>query len=246
MVFMCFSSKDRHTIVEAIVFNLINFGIPIWYDRHKILLGDNRNYKNFVEGVEGSNYAVIVLSTNCINSICANEEIDLIYDKYKNNAMTVFPIFYNIKASELPEKYCWMKTIVYKELTVSDDVRGACNHIVCRFLLDELQKYKIQTISDFLKIENSSDDYTYLKKLSILYLNISTDNINARLTLLYAAIIFIRKSNFPTSIPTFYFKGADRLYSETKLNLTIDLREGLIMERSYLLLLNVTIFGYIV
>ena len=46
--------------------------------------------KNFVEGVEGSNYAVIILSTNCINSICANEEIDLIYDKYKNNAMTVF------------------------------------------------------------------------------------------------------------------------------------------------------------
>ena len=79
-VFLCFSSKDRYEIVESIHYHLANIGIPTWYDRKEILMGDNRNYKNFTEGVCGCKYAIIILSLNAINSVCANEEIDLIED----------------------------------------------------------------------------------------------------------------------------------------------------------------------
>ena len=79
MLFFCFSSKDRHSIVESILFHLTNYGLPVWYDRHKMLLGDERDNKNFDEGVKACNYSIIILSANTIASECANEEIDLIY-----------------------------------------------------------------------------------------------------------------------------------------------------------------------
>ena len=116
MLFFCFSSKDRHSIVESILFHLTNYGLPVWYDRHKMLLGDERDNKNFDEGVKACNYSIIILSANTIASECANEEIDLIYQRYKQHKMYVFPIFFNIKASQLPEKYCWMKTAAESHL----------------------------------------------------------------------------------------------------------------------------------
>ena len=47
-----------------------------------------------------------------------------------------------------------------------------------------------------------------------------------------------------TIIPEFYYKGIQRLFEETRLNLPIDLRETLIFERLFLLLFNAAIFGY--
>ena len=82
MLFFCFSSKDRHSIVESILFHLTNYGLPVWYDRHKMLLGDERDNKNFDEGVKACNYSIIILSANTIASECAHEEIDLIYQRY--------------------------------------------------------------------------------------------------------------------------------------------------------------------
>ena len=49
-VFICFAAEDRHTIVEPIVHHLKNYGINVWYDRYKLLMGDNRIEKNLKEG----------------------------------------------------------------------------------------------------------------------------------------------------------------------------------------------------
>lgn len=42
-IFICLSSKDRQLIVESIMYHIANYGFAIWYDRHKMLLGDKRN-----------------------------------------------------------------------------------------------------------------------------------------------------------------------------------------------------------
>lgn len=97
MLLFCFSSKDRHSIVESMPFHLTNYGIPVWYDRHKMLLGDERDYKNFDKGVNSCNYDVIILSQNTINSQCANEEINLIHENHKKRQTYVFPLFYNLR-----------------------------------------------------------------------------------------------------------------------------------------------------
>lgn len=247
MVFFCFSSKDRQSIVESILFHLTNYGIPVWYDRHKMLMGDKRNYKNFVEGVGYSKYAIVILSPNSIaNGCCAREEIMLIEEKYKSGDMTVFPIFFNLKATDIPQEFLWMKDLVYKELVISSDSLSTCNHIICKILLDELSKYRIKSVNDFLFCKNGSSSHMYLKSIMYAYTSISDENRDAQISLLYAGYLYIKTHFGIKELPEFYYKGAERLFGETRLHLPIDLRESLIMERIFLLLINTAVFGYII
>jgi hypothetical protein len=246
MIFLCFSSKDRQSLAESIMFHLTNYAIPVWYDRHRMLLGDDRNQKNFTEGIGMCDYAVIILSPNSmVETCCAREEIDIIKERHKRNDMTVFPIFYNIKASDISSAFSWMKNLVYKELDVSIDSRSTCNHIVCKYLQDELNKYEIKTIGDITLSNHSCDSLRYLKVLMKTYMDVSKSNTDARLSLIYAGCLYMKTHYNIQLLPEFYYRGVERLFCETKLHLSIDLREQLIIEHLFLLLLNALIFGYI-
>ena len=245
MIFFCFSSKDRLQIVEAMLFHITNYELPVWYDRHKMLMGDDRDYKNFDEGINQCEYAIIIVSPNAIASTCAREEIELIRKRYEADEMTVFPVFYNLKASELPAQLQWMTKLVYKELDASTDSRSACNHIICRVLLDELEKYRIKTINDFLTFCGTNSALGYPARLLKAYCKVSDDNRDAQITLLYAVCLYIRTQYNLNDVPAFYYAGIDRLFDETRLHLPVDLRETLIFERLTLLLTNAVLFGYI-
>ena len=60
-VFICFAAEDRYKIAEPIMYHLKNYGINTWYDRHKLLMGDNRVQKNLNEGAAKCQYALIIL-----------------------------------------------------------------------------------------------------------------------------------------------------------------------------------------
>lgn len=246
MLFFCFSSKDRQSIVESILYHVSNYAVPVWYDRQQMLLGDERDYKNFVEGVDNSKYAVIILSQNAISSVCAREEIELIKKKYEKGDITVFPIFFKLKANEIPVEFTWMTKLVYKELDETIDSLSACNHIICRVLLDGLAKYKIVTLDSFVEQYQNIPAYAYLIQLVKSYNSINGDNRNAKMALLFAGCEYIRYHYNLDGIPRHYYEGIDFLFSQTKLHLSIDLREILIFERLFLLLLNSSIFGYLV
>jgi hypothetical protein len=246
MVFFCFSSKDRHDIVESIFFHISSYAIPIWYDRHKMLLGDERDYKNFTDGVESCDYAVIILSKNTLNSKCAKEEIALIYSKHQKSEITVFPIFYNLLCEELPNDVQWLTKLVYKELNPSIDSRSTCNHIICKLLLDDLQKCRLKSINEVKHYFRNNATYTYLKEIINAYSIISDENHNAQIALLYAGALYLKSYYNLNDTPDFYLVGLERIFNETKLNLPIDLRETLIFERLFLLLINHSIFGNII
>ncbi len=243
MLFLCFSSKDRQSLVESLLYHLDNYAIPVWYDRRVMLMGDHRNYKNFIEGVDSCDYAVIVLSPNSIASICANEEIDLIKARYEKRKMVVFPIFFNITAKEIPIEYNWLTELVYKELTPSVDAIGACNHIVCKLLLDELNQCPIRTIEQYTSEYEHVPIHTYLVTMIKSYLKINSGNYYARITLLYSACLYLRSIYIIKDVPRFYYEGIFHLFELTKLSLALDQREVLIAERSFLLLLNSIMSG---
>lgn len=245
MIFFCFSSKDRLQIVEAMLFHITNYELPVWYDRHKMLMGDDRNYKNFDEGVGQSQYAVIIVSPNSIESTCAQEEMELIHKRHAAGQMTVFPIFFNLKSNDLPENLQWMLKLVYKELDAKTDARSACNHIVGRVLLDELSKYRITSINAYLEQYGHRSASNYITEILKAYCRVSDDNKDAQISLLYATCLYIRNRYCIEFIPAFYYAGVDRLFDETRLHLPVDLRETLILERLTLLLINTALFGYI-
>ena len=232
MIFLCFSSKDRYDIAESVYYHIKNMGIPIWYDRKEILMGNNRNYKNFVEGVESCNYAIIILSPNSISSIYANEEIDLIYERYQNDLTYVFPVFYNINAQEIPPKYDWMKKLVYKELSISTDSRGLCNHVICKYLEDKTKMLPYRSLEE---LEGKSDEF--INSLIHNYLQVDGENYNARIALLFSAIQYI-KTRHKSKLPPYCSKGSTYLFNETKLSLPMDQRETIIFEHLFVVAAN--------
>lgn len=243
MLFFCFSSKDRLVIVESLLFHLDEYFIPIWYDRREMLMSDPRDYKNFVEGVNNSNYAVIFLSPNSIMSKCANEEIELIRKKHENGNMTVFPILYDIAAESLPLKYKWLTKLVYKELCRGSDTIRACNHIVCKILLDELNKYPILSLQAYIDQYEHVPMHLFTIRLIKSYKKMYKGNYNARMAILYSIYMYITSYYDISGLPQFYYRGIEYLFDQTKLALPIEQRELLIMERLVLLILNGSMYG---
>lgn len=91
-IFICFSAKDRYDIAQPIVYHLKNYGIDVWYDRYEMVMGDNRLKKNIEEGAGTSKYAIIILSSNTITSLCAREEIQILKSRYFKGEVTIFPV----------------------------------------------------------------------------------------------------------------------------------------------------------
>jgi hypothetical protein len=238
-IFICLSSKDRQSIVESILYHMTNFGFAIWYDRHKMLLGDKRSQKNFIDGIVNTKYAIVVMSRNAIDSICVLEEMEYLKRQYNMNMITIFPIFYKILPKELPEKYRWLTKLVYKELNEKSGTLLTCNHIITKILSDELKHCKYQTLHELLFFLQSYYPYEYITIMFKSYLDISGENHNSRISILYSICTYLSVNRKNINVfPQYYWKGYERIFGYTKLNLHTDLRETLILEIQTMILVN--------
>ena len=91
MIFIGYSSKDRYTIVESMVFHLKNYGFNVWYDFHDMYLSDARFETNFEHGIKDSKYVIFILSPNFFTSKCAVEELDYAQTLYEQGTIKLFP-----------------------------------------------------------------------------------------------------------------------------------------------------------
>lgn len=238
-IFICLSSKDRQTVVESIMYHIANFGFAIWYDRHKMLLGDRRNYKNFIEGIEQTDYAIVIMSKNSIVSTCVAEEMEYLKKQYDQGKIVVFPIFYKISTTELPKQYQWLAELVYKELDEKSGTLLACNHIITKILTDQLNLCKHQTLNELLNYLDNHNQDKFITNMLKSYLEISGENHNARISILYSICVYISATKkMIDTFPQYYWKGFDRIFSYTKLNLDTDLRETIILEILTMILVN--------
>ena len=69
MIFLCFSSGDRYTIVKSCLYHLKNYGLSVWYDYHELILGDMKREKNFIDAIQTSDYYIIIYSSNFLQRI---------------------------------------------------------------------------------------------------------------------------------------------------------------------------------
>lgn len=237
-IFIGFSSIDRYEVVESILYHLANYGIATWYDRHKMRIGDFFS-ENFNDGILGSKYAVVIISHNIAKATCFAKELDCIKKQFERQELVVFPLFYKIKHNEIPMQYNWLTNLVYKEFDDKSGTLLICNHIMSRILTDELKKYKYRTLSELSNRLSFNNDDKFLDKILQTYLNIDRDNYNARITILYCLYTHISiKYGIIPMVPQFYWRCYERLFSYTKLNLSFDQREILILELSTMILIN--------
>lgn len=236
-IFICFSARDRYSIVQPIVYHLKNYGINVWYDRYELLMGDDRVEKNIEEGAGLCEYALIVLSSNTIESICAKEEIQILKTRYYKNEVVIFPVLYEIKPCNIPSEFSWIRTLIFKEVNRTSGTLEICNHIACRITQDIISFCKCKSIKEIINanLPLPKSVNTLLDK----YIQIDSANLNSRITLLYA-IYTIVQSNYSTAshiceIPTKVF---ERLFAETILSLPVDYRDIWLLENSLCILID--------
>ena len=231
-LFIAFAAEDRYTIAEPLVYHLKNYGVNIWYDRHSLLLGDNRMKENLDDGANLSPYACIIISDHTLASKCAMEEISIIRKRYYEDDVVVFPVLYEFSPEDIPCDLLWVKEIIYKEVTKKSGTREICNHIACKISENILMCHPIKSISDFMILLPM---YTSAARAILRrYEEIDHANLNSRISLLYAVYIILTCTNcFPHNIEVHFAQQVfNRLFSETKLNITVDYREIWLLENT--------------
>ncbi|MFQ7868287.1 MULTISPECIES: toll/interleukin-1 receptor domain-containing protein [Blautia] len=238
-LFICFAAEDRYSIVEPLVYHLKNYGIKTWYDRDKLLMGDNREEINLEKGVWKCNYALVVISKFTVDSVCAMEELSIIESKYRQGKIIVFPVVYELSPNDIPDRLCWIKELIFKEVDRHSGTREVCSHIVCKITGNILNNCIHQKVRDIISTSQEilpSGVYDIIRS----YLQIDHANLNSRISLLYAAYLVITdtkriNANSITNMVSCVF---DRLFSETRLNLPVDYRELWLLENSLCILID--------
>ncbi len=231
MIFLCFSSRDRYSVVKSCLYHLKNYGFDTWYDYHELILGDKKSEKNFVNAIQSCDYFIIIYSYNLFNSPCAVKEEELIYAEAARRNVPIFPLLYNIKFHELPshiqEK---VDNIIYNEITDNTGTIEPINQIVVKILLDEMG-YNEFSFTPFLNsslLNTIKDDF--LKDILTEYLEISKDNFNARISILYCVYKYIAMNNVLENTPIHYSQIIHYLCHYTKLNIPYNHKELIIAE----------------
>ena len=189
MIFIGYSSQDRYTVVEPILFHLQKYGFKVWYDFDDMFLGDNRKIENFEKGIAGADYIIFIISHSFFESPCAKEELDYAYELVNKKGYILFSIFYKFLPSELPEDYCWLRTYIFNEIKIDTGTRYATDQIVERMVHDTLLKKRFQSFDALTSLPELEG---YTKDLLLELNSVDIRNYGIRSGILYALYVYLR------------------------------------------------------
>ncbi len=235
MIFLCFSSNDRYTVVKSCLYHLKNYGLSVWYDYHELILGAKKKEKNFVNAIENSNYFIIVYSQGFFHSPCAIQEENIIFDEFKKRPITIFPLLYNISFNELPQlQKSRIENLIYNEITDESGSLPTINQIVCKFYIDQLTEscYDLTPCIN-LSVAKKIDDI-FIRRIIDVYSQISADNFNARIALLFSLFEYSMELHQEVNISENIIKTMNYLFNTTKMNIPLNHKELIIAELALL------------
>lgn len=243
MIFICFSSKDVQMPLREVLRCMERFELPVLYDPERLSSDDDYNLKGFKSGIEKAAYAILLLTPNSVSSTCIQEEIHQIYMKYQSRNIVIFPVLFRMKAGGLPPQWRFLTKMMYYEANEESEIYEICNHITCHILMDELSKYPYKEIQTFILQNQNIPLMNYPVRMLNAYSTVDDRNQKSKVSLLYALYVFIKSSYNINTIPQFYHIGIHRLFDVARLQIPVDEREIIILERLLLLLLNAVLFG---
>ncbi|MCM1305027.1 MAG: toll/interleukin-1 receptor domain-containing protein [Lachnospiraceae bacterium] len=245
MIFICFSSKDAQGPLGEVLRCVERFELPVLYDPERLSADGDHNLKACKAGIEKAAYAILLLTPDSVLSACVQEEIQQIDTRYQNKNIVIFPILYGMKADGLPPRWRFLTKMMYYEAIEESEIYGICNHITCHILLDELNKYPFREIQTFILHNQNVPLMSYPVKVLNAYSTVDDRNQKIKVSLLYALYAYIKSSYNINTIPLFYHIGICKLFDVARLQLPVDKREIIILERQALLLLNAVLYGHL-
>ena len=231
MIFLCFSSKNRYTVVKSCLYHLKNYGMNVWYDYHELILGDKKKEKNFIKAINNCDYFIIIYSNDFFNSPCAINEEKLIFEEENKRNIVIFPLLYNMKYSELPHDYqSKIENRIYNEITDKTGSIDSINQIIVKILLDKMgyDEFTVTPQIDLLILNNIKNDY--LKDILYHYLQISKDNFNSRISFLFCIYKYIKYKDKNRKMPEYLSQPMEYLSHYTTLNIPYNHKELIIAE----------------
>lgn len=245
MIFICFSSKDVQQPLRDVLHCIERFALPVLYDPERLSSEDDYNLKGFKAGIEKAAYAILLLTPNSVSSTCIQEEIHQMYLRYQSKNIVMFPILYGMTAGGLPPQWRFLTKIMYYEANEESEIYEICNHITCHILMDELNKYPYKEIQAFIMQNQNIPLMNYPVRILNAYSTVDDRNQKIKVSLLYALYGYVKSSYNINTIPPFYHIGIYKLFDVARLQIPVDEREIIILERLVLLLLNAVLFGYL-
>lgn len=227
MLFLCFSVKDRDSLINDFNQYIANFGIETWYDRKNIYIGDKRHWQNIEQGAENTQVdsAVIFYSDNFANGNICLEEFESLKRRYEKGEIQIFPVFLGKAPQKIDEKFKLCTDLVYKEIYTKDDYFALAMHIVSKMVFDRLKNAKYSNLRDLLRvIDKNSLEYSLLSR----YEAIDKGNYAMRIAYLYSAykaLTYTKETDymFSKTMDFLFFKYAHD-------NIIDEKRELLVME----------------
>lgn len=238
MIFLCFSGRDRFKIVTSILYHIENHGIKLWYDNHQYILGDKKAAK-LTKSIKLSKYAIVIISKDFYNSHEAIKELEIIKRRYYRGLIHIFPIFYNITASEIDPKYLWLCNMIFNEVNDSSGTLLTCNQIVCKYYYDIICINKYPSLDNWENILPRSSCFKYINNLLELYNSISASNLNSKMSVLFCLVLYLKK--YIGVDGDCLYKSANYLFNTTKLNLSYNFKEIKLLEQINEILLGMLI-----
>jgi hypothetical protein len=104
-VFISHANKDKQDLIEDLYKSLNKLGISIFYDKKTLEWGDNWKQR-ILDGVQKSEFAIIVISENFFDREWTERELnELLTRQNKNGQKIILPILKDITKFQLQDKY---------------------------------------------------------------------------------------------------------------------------------------------
>lgn len=181
----------------------------------------------------------MIYSPAFFNSPCALAEERAIFAEEKLRSIFIFPLLYNITFADLPEyTQQQIENRIYNEITTETGCIAPINQIVTKILLDNLGCIALEPTPCISHNTLSLSSDQYITTVLEEYLNISADNFNARISMLFCIYLYVRKNYSTVHIPEHLSRTIEYLTHYTRLDIPLNHKELIIAELTILSILQ--------
>ena len=203
-IFISFSGASREAFAIKFIDFFNKYGIYCWYDQHELLLGDMLKDTIIKNGLEVTDYCILIINKTYLEINWPCEEAKRLYERLETTKdYTIFPILLDITKEELKNsKLYFLLNIKYQFLYTGQSIEQIGLQILNRIFHDQLMKYSIQTIADALNyfkrlsLSNSIDIYNTLNIVN----NFDVTNYKDRAIILICLTNLLNKNPYSTTI----------------------------------------------
>lgn len=159
-IFISFSGIAR----EEFALDFLNFfnkyGLHCWYDQHELFLGDNLKETIIKNGIETSEYCVLIINKTYLSRSWPCEEAKKLYKKLESRKnYAIFPILLDISKEDVKNSQLnFLLSIKYQFLHSGENIQNIGMQILNRIFHDIVMQYSFQTVADALQ---------YFKRLTL-------------------------------------------------------------------------------